>query len=158
MAEVTLRRATPLDAGAVASLGAEVLPATYGPIDPALARHQLDTWWAEEVLAERIAALPHWVAESADGTVHGVSDLGRLDGRPVVWKMYLRPVSQGHGLGRQLLARAVAEAAGEDVWLDVFAENERALGFYRSQGFEVVPDADTTTVLGHPMLRMRRPA
>ena len=51
---------------------------------------------------------------------------------------------------------AIAAADGEDVWLDVFAENHRAIGFYRSQGFEAVEDDDAPRVLGHPMVRMRR--
>ena len=155
MTAVTIRPAGPADAGAVADLGAEVIPATYGPIDEELARHQLETWWSEEVLAERMQELPHWVAEADDRRVLGVSDLGRYEGRAVVWKMYLRPASQGRGLGRALLGRSLSEAGAEDVWVDVFAENERAIGFYRAQGFEVVDDQETARVLGHAMLRMR---
>ncbi len=158
MAEVSVRRATPADAPAVADLGQDVIPATYGPIDPELARYQLETWWSERVLAERIDALPHWVAESVAGRLLGVSDLGRFEGHPVVWKLYLRPEAQGQGLGRDLLAQAMEAARGEDVSLDVFSENARAIGFYRSQGFEVVDGADTPRVLGHEMLRMSRRA
>lgn len=156
MADVALRRATTAHAPAVAGLGAEVIPATYGPIDLELARHQLDTWWTEPALTDRIEALPHWVADSGDGAVLGVSDLGRFEGRSVVWKMYVRPAAQGLGLGRGLLGRAIQAAGGEDVWLDVFAQNVRAVGFYRSQGFELVDGADTSCVLGHEMIRMRR--
>lgn len=154
MSTATIRPAGPADAGAVAELGAEVLPATYGPIDEALAAHQLATWWAEEVLADRMERLPHWVAEE-DGRCCGVSDLGRYEGRAVVWKMYLRPSAQGQGLGRALLSRVLEAAPDEDVWLDVFAENHRAVGFYRSQGFEVVETDEAPSVLGHAMLRMR---
>jgi ribosomal protein S18 acetylase RimI-like enzyme len=155
MTTATIRPASPADAGAVADLGAEVVPATYGPIDAELAHHQLRTWWSEQALAERMERLPHWVAESDDGRVLGVSDLGRHDDRAVVWKVYLRPGSQGQGLGRALLDRALTAADGEDVWLDVFAENHRAIAFYRSQGFEVVDDDEAPRVLGHTMLRMR---
>lgn len=155
---VSIRPAEPADAGAVAELGAEVIPSTYGPIDEALARHQLTTWWTEEVLAERMQRRPHWVAEAGDGRVGGVSDLGRYEGRAVVWKLYLRRDWQGRGLGRALLDRSVAAAGTEDVWLDVFAENHRAVGFYTAQGFEVVDAEEVPRVLGHAMLRMRRRA
>jgi ribosomal protein S18 acetylase RimI-like enzyme len=150
-----IRSAGPAEAAAVADVGAEVIPATYGPIDEELARHQLETWWSEETLAERMTRLPHWVAESADGRIVGVSDLGRHEDRAVVWKMYLRPGSQGRGLGRALLGRAIAAAGGDDVWVDVFTENQQAIGFYGSQGFEIVEGADAPRVLGHPMVRMR---
>ena len=155
MTDWSIRPAGPADAVAVADVGAEVIPATYGPIDHELARHQLETWWSEETLAERMTRLPHWVAESQDGRIVGVSDLGRYEDRPVVWKMYLRPSSQGQGLGRALLGRAIAAAGGDDVWVDVFTENRRAIGFYRSQGFEVVEGSDLPRVQGHPMTRMR---
>ncbi len=156
MSPFRIRPATPSDAGGVADVGAEVIPATYGPIGEELARYELETWWTEDVLADRMERMPHWVAESSDGQVCGVSDLGRYEGRAVVWKMYLRPSMQGQGLGKALLDRSIAAADGEDVWLDVFAENHRAIGFYRSQGFEAVEDDDAPRVLGHPMIRMRR--
>lgn len=46
----------------------------------------------------------------------------------------------GHGIGSQLMAESVetARQAGCDkVWLDVWDRNERAIAFYRRQGFEI---------------------
>ena len=143
------------DVDALVELGTAAVPAIYGPIDPALAEYQLTNWWSADALRERMARIPHWIAEADDGRVLGVADLGRFEDRAMLWKLYLRPDAQGRGLGTTLLSQ-VLEAAGGSLWLDAFAENHRAIGFYRSRGFEVVEDADTPEVLGHAMVRMRR--
>ncbi len=56
---------------------------------------------------------------------------------------YVRPEARGRGVARalfhQLAAIAVAEGCGRFQWI-VHAENQRAFGFYRSMGAEVLPD------------------
>jgi GNAT superfamily N-acetyltransferase len=55
-------------------------------------------------------------------------------------KLYLAPGHQGHGLGKQLLhiARAEAAAAGLPLRLSVLRPNTRALNFYLREGLEPV--------------------
>jgi diamine N-acetyltransferase len=53
-------------------------------------------------------------------------------------RLYVQERFTGHGIGRQLLARAEREAARKGalvLWLTAWAQNERALRFYRSTGF-----------------------
>lgn len=129
-----IRQGTVADASALAELGRVVIPATYGPISPAEAARTLETWWTEEALAESLGRLPHWVAE-ADGAVVGVSNLGRHQDRPVIWKLYVHPDRQGTGLGRALLAEVIAASAPEPLWLSYVDGNERAADFYAAHGF-----------------------
>ncbi|WP_276301329.1 GNAT family N-acetyltransferase [Halorussus lipolyticus] len=59
-----------------------------------------------------------------------VYDLGRL---------YVSPERWGEGIGQQLLARAeetIADWGGERVLLGVMAENDRAVSFYESAGYD----------------------
>lgn len=51
----------------------------------------------------------------------------------------------GHGIGSRLMAEAVETARRADcdiVWLDVWDRNERAISFYRRQGFEICGEQD----------------
>ena len=64
-------------------------------------------------------------------------DLG--DGLEVE-QLYLLEAHQGHGLGRALVGVALDAARRhrlDHVWLGVWEANQRAIGFYRRQGFEV---------------------
>ena len=56
-------------------------------------------------------------------------------------RLYVHPDRWGEGFGRRLLAHAesaIAERGGERVSLGVMAENDRAVGFYESAGYERV--------------------
>jgi ribosomal protein S18 acetylase RimI-like enzyme len=53
-------------------------------------------------------------------------------------RFYVAREWHGRGLAQTLMAAAVAEArrqGGKTLWLTVWAENARAIGFYRKQGF-----------------------
>jgi ribosomal protein S18 acetylase RimI-like enzyme len=63
-----------------------------------------------------------------------------------VFSLYVDPGASGAGVGRALLARAGAELAAlgfSSATLWVFAANERALRFYRANGWE--PTGGTRT-------------
>ena len=132
MADV-VRRATGADADGIVALGAEVVPATYGPLSPEYATWCLQRWWSPDQVATSLDDLPHWVAET-DGRVVGVANLGQVDGDAVMWKLYVHPDRQGHGLGSALLGEVEA-AAGPVLRLEHLAGNDRAAAFYRAHGF-----------------------
>ena len=53
-------------------------------------------------------------------------------------KMYLRPASRGHGLGKRMLDVAIAwarERGGTHVVLDTIHEMAQAIAFYEANGF-----------------------
>jgi ribosomal protein S18 acetylase RimI-like enzyme len=136
MADVHVRPATRDDAAAIVSLGSVVVPATYAPLSPAYAEWCLERWWSAGSVEGALATIPHWVAEQ-DGEVVGVTNLGEMDGQPVMWKLYVHPGAHGRGLGTALLD-AVLDAADGSMAVEYLHGNERAARFYRSRDFEEV--------------------
>ncbi|GAA2816198.1 putative acetyltransferase [Aminobacter aminovorans] len=89
-----------------------------------------------------------------------------LDGEPAgfigliedfIGGLFVAPAAHGHGLGKALVLHALALKGTLE--LEVYAENEMAVGFYRKLGFVETSrrDADDD---GRPqeVIRMRRPA
>ena len=62
---------------------------------------------------------------------------GPLEGRLILWKLYVLPQFQGHGAGSALLAAALERAAlaYDEIRLAYLDGNARAAGFYRARGF-----------------------
>lgn len=64
----------------------------------------------------------------------------KLQHKALVFGMYVRPSSAGSGLGRALLVNAISrvqhQSAIRQLYLTVLATNHRAIGLYRSLGFE----------------------
>lgn len=62
-------------------------------------------------------------------------------GDQAVHRLYVLGDEQGRGIGRRLMEAALSHqrlAAGARAYLQVWERNERAIGLYRSLGFEVV--------------------
>jgi ribosomal protein S18 acetylase RimI-like enzyme len=77
-----------------------------------------------------------------EGGIVGMAGLYREAGerkqhRGVLWGMYVRPATQGQGLGRALLRAVLDHARGEvdQVLLQVVSDNGRAVRLYESEGF-----------------------
>ncbi len=103
------------------------------------------------------------VAEGAGAGVVGVARIGTDPDEPAmghVHSLYVRPDSQGLGVGRRLLAEADArfrrDGVGEaTLW--VFAANAPALGFYARLGWQPDGAQRVEPQFGEPELRLRRP-
>jgi GNAT superfamily N-acetyltransferase len=79
---------------------------------------------------------------------HGAAPVGTISMRPdddgegqQLTSMWVVPSSRGRGVGRALIGRVVAEAAGRPLWLRVIDGNETAIRLYQRCGF-VLDDAD----------------
>jgi ribosomal protein S18 acetylase RimI-like enzyme len=140
--DVTLRRATDADAGAVADLyirarraATEYIPSTvHGDED-------IRTWIGVRVV-------PHmevWVAEAAAGSLVG---LAVIDGE---WldQLYVEPTLTGRGIGTELLALAKRERSG-GLRLKTFASNTGAQRFYERHGFTEAGRSDADNEEGAP--------
>jgi ribosomal protein S18 acetylase RimI-like enzyme len=83
-----------------------------------------------------------------EGKVLGFTDPYVADlGRRMIGTMYVAPEAQGLGVGGKLM-RHVLKVLGrdEDIFLEVVAYNDKAIGFYKHFGFEktdaVVPEEE----------------
>lgn len=148
---MTLRSATPDDAGALAAFGRRVFAATFGPDnDPADLAAYLDASYVEArqladltdpavdtILAEADGAIAGFVQLRAGVAVEGVTGPAPVE----LWRLYVDARFHGRGLAARLLAAAEAAArrrGAGTLWLGVWERNPRAQAFYRKHGFAVV--------------------
>jgi GNAT superfamily N-acetyltransferase len=143
--DITLRRATDADAGAVADLyirarraATDYIPSTVHSDD------EIRDWIAARVVPDTEV----WVAEDAVGSLVG---LLVLDGEWVD-QLYVEPTLTGQGIGRELLALAKRERVG-GVRLWTFASNGGAQRFYERHGFAEADRTDGDNEEDEPDIR-----
>ena len=146
---MVIRRATPADAAALASLAERTFRDAFAGDNTAA---DMDAYCAAAF--NRDTQLSTIVDASIDSIV-AIDDAGRFvayaqvrpgtpeDMAPLptpleLWRFYVDQVHHGRGLARQLMT-AVIEAArargARTLWLGVWERNLRALAFYRKCGF-----------------------
>jgi ribosomal protein S18 acetylase RimI-like enzyme len=150
---VSIRRATPADAPALASVAAATfaLACPPGTTESNIAIF-IDTSLSEQSFEGYLARDSHrlWLAEEADKpvgyamSVHGEptdSDIQTAVAvRPAVElsKIYVCESHHGTGVAKRLMEATIAEAMEAEaasVWLGVNQQNTRANRFYEKQGF-----------------------
>ena len=152
-AEFAIRTATRADVPAIKHVLATTWHATYDAIDgPEAVARITDVWHAESVLEGQLdqPGSCFLVAETGTVGIVGTALARRPMGAATVElsRLYILPAYQGAGLGRRLLAAALAPFAGaRSVTLEVAPENAGAIAFYVRQGF--VP-AGRTQNCGQP--------
>jgi ribosomal protein S18 acetylase RimI-like enzyme len=171
---VTYRRAVPADAPALAAFATCTFTDTYASHNTdedmrayLAGAYGVDHQTRELTDPEMITVL----AESSNGIV-GFAQLRRkavpaciTQSRPVeVYRFYVDQPAHGTGVAGRLMAEAIGAArdlGGEHLWLGVWERNDRAIAFYRKQGFEDVgtqtfqlgADRQTDRVLVLPLAR-----
>lgn len=140
---MTIRRLTPADAAAFQALRLAALletPIAFG------SSHGEEVGSSLQAVAARLEPLPDrgvFGAFAAD-TLVGIVGLGRenllnLSHKAFIWGMYVAPAHRNRGLGRDLLATAIAFAgtnpAIRQINLCVNASLIPAVGLYHSIGF-----------------------
>jgi ribosomal protein S18 acetylase RimI-like enzyme len=128
---VTLRLATPDDAGAMARILWDCFEVSL-PFLPQLHTREDHVGYMLGVLLPQHTV---WVAE-VGGAVMGY--IAFREGR--IQHLYIHPDAQGRGLGPTLLAKALEAGGPKDLW--TFQQNERARRFYEARGFEAVEFTD----------------
>ena len=150
MTDVTIRRAGPDDATALAALGRDTFTETFAHLYPPedLAEFLGQAYSAEafRTSLER-ADQAMWAAE-LDGQAIGYAHAGTCAlPHPEVTpdcmelkRLYVRKHRQSGGLGAQLIATALdwMAAPGRMLWIGVWSENYGAQRFYARHGFEKV--------------------
>lgn len=151
--KATLRLARISDAEAIATLGSSVFASTFGY---SLSPSDLVTYLQEaysltsvqtDILNPSITTLVA-VSPISPYPVVGFSQLNRSSTEPCIenepkpvelQRLYVNTIFQGGGVGKLLvegIEKIVREEGYETLWLGVWEENLKALGFYRKFGFE----------------------
>jgi ribosomal protein S18 acetylase RimI-like enzyme len=161
---IRICRAGPDAVEAVREVGLKTWPIAYAGLASAeFIAEGLAAWWSPEVVGRGIANGITLIAVDDESSVEdeqvvGMVGLGRDGEFWVMWKLYVLPEYQGRGVGKALLGGAMAAlpTGTTQLLLDVLVTNERAIGFYRGQGFgeaRSTPDRD----LGDELMWMSRP-
>jgi ribosomal protein S18 acetylase RimI-like enzyme len=146
---VSVRRAGPADARAIAEISVAGWQAAYRHILPAgylagLHAPPREIGWRSQMEADAFDELPSWVAEVA-GEVIGFVSAGppRDDDVPApageIYALYVHPDRQRHGAGRALIDVATAHLRAKGsttLVLWVFERNEVARAFYEAAGWQ----------------------
>jgi len=165
-----VRRAILSDARGIATTHVAAWRVAYRGIVPdayldALSIDRRESVWTK-ILAKDTTAV--WVAVVADAIVGWISVAGSRDPdasprTAELWAIYVDPAHWRAGVGRALWACAASHLASSghaDVTLWVLKNNERALAFYRSEGFAIDDGIEKLVELGGAQLaevRLRRP-
>ncbi|MBM6399447.1 GNAT family N-acetyltransferase [Phycicoccus sonneratiae] len=161
-ADLVWRAPTPADAEALGRMHFRAWVDTYGPLLP-------DGWFDDRGPEDRIAL---WARVTAEPLPLGVRRVAVLDGsRPVawcqtgparvhegvdpvrdeeLWGLYVARDHLGTGLGQALLEWGVGDRPAE-LW--VAEGNERAIAFYRRNGFTL--DGTQAESRGFPLAELR---
>ena len=148
MNEWRIREATARDADTLALIGsATFLDAFAGVLErDAIVKHCAGQHSAEAYRAYLAVGCEALLVEMSPGhapigfTLVGPPDLDAArDGDVELKRIYTLSRFHGSGLGADLLDAVVTRAAGfERLLLGVYAQNHRALAFYRKHGFESI--------------------
>jgi len=138
---VFVRTASKRDLPHVQSLLVETWHDTYDEIFGfATVKEITDEWHAIEALEKRLSVPASEFIVADDGTnLHAMAFAAQREKTVELHQLYVLPGSQGRGIGTQLMQEVFfCFDSATDIQLDVHPENENAIAFYQSGGFEEV--------------------
>ncbi|WP_305908783.1 ribosomal protein S18-alanine N-acetyltransferase [Methylomarinum sp. Ch1-1] len=98
--------------------------------------------WSENIFKDCLRALNYscWVCEEQDQKVVGYCIVSIAAGEAHIMNLCVDPAVQGQGAGRKLLEKMIEISRGkaERMFLEVRPSNARAIGLYRSLGFNEI--------------------
>lgn len=103
---------------------------------------------AEKLLADKEILQSAYVFD--DGAVKGFIIIEGAE----VWKLFVEPVLQGHGIGAELLEYAKEEHNAASLW--ALEKNTRAIKFYESHGFTATDEKIYEGGTKEYLVRMKR--
>ncbi|HVJ43606.1 MAG TPA: GNAT family N-acetyltransferase [Dongiaceae bacterium] len=132
-AQAKLRAALPSDAEAISRLISEALRHTNASDYTTSVIDWMAATYSAPRVGQMIRAREMFVAE-ADAEIVGT--IGYASG--TVRSLFVAPVHQRHGIGRQLITAVEGLACGADIRSLTVAASLTAIGFYRRCGFEML--------------------
>ena len=148
--EPVIERAIPQDAEAVSELLRRTWMATYPNAEAGITEEDIRLR-TEGENGERISQnIEDWrkrietsdgsvavFVAKKDGRVVGMTAPGIIDGKRRIGAMYVLPENQREGVGRALMQKALEwHGTEEDIYLLVASYNQKAIKFYKDNGFE----------------------
>ncbi|MET3598041.1 GNAT superfamily N-acetyltransferase [Mesorhizobium shonense] len=106
--------------------------------------------------AQTIANGETWVAETADGWLHGFFDLRRSDDGAEVWAMFVEPELKRSGVGRALWRQLETCARSMGAERISLLADPFAVPFYAAMGMEVVGTEPADAISGLFVPRMTK--
>lgn len=91
--------------------------------------------------------LKYWVAKKEDKVI-GYCFAVKSDQGQKIHSLYVDPSEHGSGVGKALLDQALEWLGEHDVSLEVASYNQRAIAFYRKNGFEFSSESKETQYPG----------
>lgn len=150
-------KATTDDINIIAEIARKTWPVTYGTIlSEEQLNYMLHAFYSEEALRDNIANGHEFVLAKEDNLVLGFASFGhQYQNKPSIkiHKIYMLPESQGKGIGKLLIENIEKTAIGNgsnSILLNVNRFN-KALGFYKKMGFEIIEEIDIEIGLGYLM-------
>ena len=137
---ITIEPATAKEVAEIKQVLSETWKDTYSSFLPVDVIHKITTLWhspeglTAEIEDERVFFS---VAKDEHGAILGLATAGRPSDEVVyIGRLYVLPGHQRKGIGGQLLDACVTFFSGfQTLRLEVEAQNEKGMAFYRNQGF-----------------------
>lgn len=148
----TIRRASAADADLLALVGAATFLETFAPVHTAaeIVDHCRDEHSPDAYRRLIGPASDAWIVESVPtaaplgyALLTGADLPGAAPGDLELKRIYVLSRLHGGGAGAELMRSCLARAqerGAKRVLLSVYSKNDRALAFYRKQGFEKISD------------------
>lgn len=133
-----IRHAEVEDVDEIRDVAMESWKDTYSGIIPLdIIEEIVESWYDEDDLIQQVDDPIFFVAEEGE-EITGYIHASVKNSRAHLHRIYLRPESQGEGIGTELYKKAekeINESGGDFIRLEVMSENTKGLDFYRGKGF-----------------------
>lgn len=129
----------------IRELAQSIFPATYEKIAPAeLLQYMMDLFYTPDALLKQLASGQVFLILYFGDKAAGYASYSKVntEGDYRLNKIYLYPQIQRRGLGKFLLndlVNRVKTEGGRNLCLNVYRQN-KAVGFYRNMGFQVLKE------------------
>lgn len=140
-----IRTASQRDIPAIRHLLVETWHATYdGIIGPDAVTRIAKVWFDPAVLERRLSVPASEFIVADDGkSIHAVAYAVQKDKTVKLHQLYVRPDSQGRGIGTRMMQELFfCFDSADRMELNVHAANAGAIGFYKAGGFEEAGEAE----------------
>lgn len=154
---IQIIKATTDDLNIINDIARKTWPIAYGEIlSEAQLNYMLDSFYSKEALRANIANGHNFILAKEDDMVLGFASFEnnyQNRAKTKIHKIYMLPESQGKGIGKLLIdsiEKFAVTSGSNSILLNVNRFN-KAIGFYKKMGFEIIQEIDIEIGLGYLM-------